>query len=84
MKSQMRRLSLLLTLVLVAVLVANTAPSPVFGGEGVGQGQLDVWQVRARGVFVIEGVVYTDVAEQTGLLEVGVVNFLCRLVTSFS
>ena len=64
----------LVVLILVALLVGNAAPSPVFGGEGGGQGQLDERQVRARALFEIEGVVYTDAAEQTGLLEVGVVN----------
>jgi len=60
--------------ILVSLLVGSAAPSPVFGGEGRGQGRLDEWQVRARALFEVEGVVYTDASEQTGLLEVGVVN----------
>ena len=73
-RKRIMKLWLSVVLILVALLVSSAVPSPVFGGEGGGRGQLDEWQVRARALFEVEGVVYTDASELTGLLEVGVVN----------
>ncbi|TDI87126.1 MAG: DUF11 domain-containing protein [Chloroflexi bacterium] len=78
MKERMIKLLRLVAIVLVAMLVGSVgaAAGPADGnsGEGGGQGQLEEQKVRARPVFEIEGVVFTDADETRNLLVVGVVN----------
>jgi len=62
----------LVAIVLVAILISKAATTQVFGAGG-SKGPPEDLKERARPVFEIEGVVYTD-AKEDGFLEVGVEN----------
>ncbi len=70
-----KRKLILLTLVAMMALAAALSAVPAFGtGGNKGKGPTEDLRERARPVFDIEGVIFTDANERTGLLEIGVDN----------
>ena len=69
-----RRTGMLVSLIAVIALAGALAATPVFGGNHGGKGPPEDLKVQARPVFEVQGVVFTDSNEQSGLLDIGVDN----------